>query len=246
MRINRPRSVCIRLCLVIFVCVLLGSAMNNAVVQTPEAKLKAKLQTRVKDFDNQGKALIPTLLKIASDYGLPMGIEKVVKQSVGEPITVRLASGTVATLLDIAVSQLSDYSWATDHGAVEVYGVEEFSNPSNLLNNMVPSFSVNNETLDDANMKLRNIFFVATQNPSGAYAGSYIGTPQLGDQRISLNVENATIRSILNRLAALHAEAVWIARVSPERLTQRPLPTAGLWRFLPKGIQDTQGILDLK
>lgn len=110
---------------------------------------------------------------------------------------------------------------------------------------MVASFTVNEETVDHANMRLRDMF-LATQNPSGAYAGSYIGTPQLEDKRISLSMQNATIRSILNRLASVHGDVIWIARVTSERLSHKPIPSAGLWRFLPRGIQDTQGIIDRK
>jgi hypothetical protein len=219
---------------------------TSANYQTPEARLRALLQVEVMEFDNQHKPLVPTLLRIAGDYHLPMGIEKVVREAVEESITVKLEQGTVATLLDLAIGQLPGYSWATGEGTVEIYGLAEFNEPTNLLNQTVPLFSVHKESLDDANMRLQRMFFVGTQNPSGAYAGSYIGTPQLEGKLIGLSVRNCTIRSILNRLAAQHGEVVWITRVTPERLSLKPTPSAGLWRFLPRQIQDTQGLLDIK
>jgi hypothetical protein len=231
-------------CLLAFVWLLLYSTDLNATNQSAEVSLNAKLQTVVKDFDNQNKSLIPTLLKLAADYHLPIGIERVVRQAVDEPITVRLDEGTLVTVLDLTLNQLPGYAWAAQDGVVVIYGLEELKDPSNFLNQTVASFDVKNETLDHANMRLRNMFF-ATQNPTGSYAGSYIGTPQLEDRPISLSVRNATLRSTLNRLAAAHGEVAWIVRVTPERLSHKPTPSAGLWQFLPRGIQDTRGIIDL-
>lgn len=233
-------------CLPVFMFLLFASGMSNAVEQNPESKIRAKLKAPVRSFDNQNKPLIPTLLKIAADYHLPMGIEKVVKEAVEKPITVKLHQGTVAQLLDLAVAQLPGYSWASREGAIHIYGAEEMNQPSNLLNQILPYFTVKNETLDDANMKLRQMFFAAVENLGGAYVGSYIGTPGLGEKRISLTMRNSTVRSILNRLAALHGEAVWISIVNPERLSQKPLPRAGLWRFLPRMFQDPTGLLDIR
>ena len=128
------------LCLLAFVCLLLYSTGLNATNQSAEVSLNAKLQTVVKDFDNQNKSLIPTLLKLAADYHLPIGIERVVRQAVDEPITVRLGEGTLVTVLDLTLNQLPGYAWTAQDGVVVIYGLEVLKDPSNFLNQIVASF----------------------------------------------------------------------------------------------------------
>lgn len=132
MKMNRLSRICRWSGPLVLVSTLLVSGIAKASYQTPETKLRAKLEAQVKEFDNQGKPFIPTLLKIATDYQLPMGIEKAANEALDEPVKVKLANGTVAELLDAAVGKVSGYSWTSDGGSIEVFGVEEFNDPSNL------------------------------------------------------------------------------------------------------------------
>jgi hypothetical protein len=225
---------------------LAGRALTKTAAQTPQFTVKARLAFQVKDFDNQSKPLIPTLLRLAVDYHLPIGIEKVDKAGLDQPITVKLQQGTVARALELCISQVPGYAWTVQDGVVLVYGIRELKNPSNLLNYVIPDFAVTNETLDNANMNLRKILSLASETPGGTYVGSYIGTPQLRTKRISLTVRNATVRHILNRLTALHGEVVWLAQVPPEELSHTPTPSAGLWRFFLRDGQDLEEKYGLK
>jgi hypothetical protein len=209
--------------------------------QMREAKLEDKLAIEVQEFDNQSRPLITTLLKIAADYHLPMGIERVVKEAVEESTSIKLRRGTVADLLDTCVRSIPGYSWSTRDGVVFVYGAEEVNQSSNLFNLVMRSFEVQNETLDRANVSLRMQLIFAKER-TGAFAGSIPGSSALEGKRITLSLKNATLRNVLNRLAALHGEAVWIARVPPSRLSD--LPQAGLWVMLPRSVEDAKGVLD--
>lgn len=224
---------------------LVGVPSASRAVNSQRRDITVAVRAKATNFDNQNRPAIPTLLKIASDYHLPMGIESVSREALTSPVEVKLKSGAVSHLLDAVVGKLSGCSWAVIDGVVDVYDKRELSNPKNLLNQVVPMFSVNNETVDDANMRLRMMFSIATSEPSGGYAGSYIGTPELEDKRISFEVSDATVRSILNRLAALHGGLVWISRVPPDRLSQKPIPSAGLWQLVPAGREDIRGLLDV-
>lgn len=219
----------------LFVC---GSASSG---EYRRGELGDKLSAQVRDFDNQGQPLIQTLLGIAERYDLPMGIERVVRQGLAEPITVRLRKATVARLLDLCVRKLPGYSWAVRDGAVLIYGANELNQPSNLFNFVISSFEGQNETLNRANAGLQIKLYVEKEKANG-YVGSFPGSNEFDDKGLSLNLHNATVRQILNRLVALHGRVSWIARVPPEGLSR--IPQAGLWTFLPRSVRDPQGSLD--
>lgn len=209
--------------------------------QIGPSKLRNKLAVEVKNFDNHSKPLISTLLRVAAEYHLPMGIERVVKEAVEQPITVRLLRGKVVDLLDMCIRSSPGYSWSVRDGVVHVYGSEEVKRASNLFNLVIPSFEVRNETLDRANIGLR-MQLVFAKEKKGALVGSFPGSSALEDKQLSFKARNATVRYILNRLVALHGGVVWVARVPPERLSENP--RSGLWQLLPRSRQDTTNLFE--
>src|SRR5215471_6136944 len=104
------------------------------------AKVEDRLAMKVENINNRNKPLIATLLGIAADYHLPMGIERVVKEAVEVPIMVTVEHGTVASLLDACIRQVPGYSWSIRDGTVHVYGAEELNRPSDLFNLVIASF----------------------------------------------------------------------------------------------------------
>jgi hypothetical protein len=210
--------------------------------------VRRRLAARVGSFDNHGKWLTATLLEVAAEYHLPMGIEKVTPEALHKSIDVRMRAGTVSGLLDLCVKQLPDYSWSVLAGAVLIYGPDERGQASNLFNFIIPTFSVKDSTMGQADWKLRNDLdlWVARAKsgwkpgvkPKGAFVpggieGSYISDPELEKVRISLSTHGAPIREVLNRMVALQGRAVWVALVYPENLSEAP--NWGLWMFLHRG-----------
>lgn len=195
--------------------------------------LSSRLAQPIRDFDNHGEPLISTLLRLAADYHLPMGIERVTAEGIRKPIEVKLQQGTVRTLIDSCVQKINGYAWKIEEGVVFVYGVDEYLQPSNLFNYVLPSFEIVNRTIGRANSMLREKLILEKYKPSGI-AGSYIISPETENKTLNLNVHNIAIRQILNRLIALHGEVVWIARVPPDQL--REAPSQGLWVMIPVSI----------
>jgi len=203
--------------------------------------IQAKLAGQVKGYDNGGAPLIPTLLSIADAYDLPMGIEKVTKEALARPATIKLEKGSLSRLLDLCVGQAPGYSWALRDGVVHVFGAKELAEPTNLFNLLVPSFEIREQNLNVANSRLRMTVLFAKERPAGI-AGSHLGSSEFDDQRITFAARNVTLREILNSLVRLHAKSAWIARVPPERLSQ--LPQAGLWQILPHSVHDPTALLE--
>jgi hypothetical protein len=203
--------------------------------------IKTKLAQPVRDYDNRGMPLIATLLSIADKYDVAMGIEKVTKEAVERPASVKLQQGSLSQLLDLCVGQVPGYSWTAHDEVVHVFGGKELTQASNLFNLVVPSFEIREQTLNTADQKLGMIVLIEVERPKGI-VGSYLPSSELEDKRVSFAARNTTVREILNALVRLHGKSVWIARVPPQRLSQ--LPQAGLWKILPHSIHDPTGLLE--
>lgn len=203
--------------------------------------IESKLAQQVAEFDNNDAPLIPTLLRVAAEYHLPMGIERLTSEGLGRPVRVRLKKGTLADLLDMCARQLPGYVWAVSEGAIDFFSKNERRQSSNLFNLVIPSFSLSNETLDEASDKLRTTVIMKREKLGGVI-GSYLGSPALEDKRLSVQLRDRTVRDILNRMVALHGEAAWIARVPEGQLSH--MPKAGLWQILPRSVRDPRGLIE--
>jgi hypothetical protein len=235
------RAECVSLLLILMTSP--GLARQNGIAKDGSAQpLVRRLQGAVKDFDNGGQPLIQTLLRVAAKYDLPMGIEQVTGESVRRPIRVALEHGTVRSLLDLCVKQLPGYAWGIDTGVVNVFGQGERADASNLFNLVVPSFRVENQTIDTASERLEMTIVFQVEKPRGI-AGSHLGNAELERRRITLAVRTATVREILNRMVALDGRTVWLARVPPSELSR--IPEGGLWVIIPHRVQDPTGLLDV-
>ncbi len=200
-----------------------------------------KLAQRVARFDNHDAPLIPTLLRVAAVYSLPMGIEKVTPNAEYKPMEVTVVGGTVAELLNLCVRRVPGYTWAVEDEAVDVFGQRERRQPSNLFNLIVPSFEAHNQTIDDLSGRLKQDVIMEVLKPRGIIS-SDLGTPGLQKRRLSVVAQRATVRQLLNRLVALDGESVWLARVPPACVGH--LPQAGLWVIIPHSVLDPSGLLD--
>lgn len=221
---------------------LFSSLAEADAQQLNDPSTEQRLAQRVVEFDNHGEPLIPTLLKIAADYSLPMGVERVVPEAVERPIDIHLRGGTVADLLTLCIRQISGYTWAVKNGAVDVFGAREESDPANLLNFVIPSFEVQHQLAEAASDHLRTVLVLTVLKPRGV-VGSYPGSVEPGGRRISLALRRPTVREALNRIVTLGGDSVWVARVPPDCLSH--LPEAGLWVLLPHSIQNPRDLLDL-
>jgi hypothetical protein len=241
-RSSRPDRATYPVVLSVSALLLLFAGRQPQRAQATPRDVERKLAQHLVKFDNNGAPLIPTLLQLAAVYSLPMGIEKVTPKALNRPIRVRLRGGDVADVLTLAVRQVPDYAWAVEDGAIDIFGKRERSRSSNLLNFVLPSFEVHDQTLNATSNELRTTLVLEVLKPPGV-GGDYLGSPELERKRISFALRKATVRQLLNTMVALDEGAVWVARVRPSCLGR--LPEAGLWLVLPHAVQDPSDLVDL-
>lgn len=209
------------------------------------------LASRIVHFDNHGAPLVPTFLMIGATYSIPVGIERVVPDARSRPITVRLDEGTLKQLLDMAAGSLPGYAWSLEDGVIDLYGPDERSRSTNLLNTVVHEFELNKGTINDANAKLREVIFTASAVAANSNLGGPLGiggdSPGVGSlelMQFTFTMRNATVRDILNRLVRLSlgvpgGGVAWVATVPPPGLDRAP--QNGLWELVPLGAAGSAG-----
>lgn len=216
-------------------------AQNSSDQNLPTSK---KIYASVREFNNKSMPLIPTLFLIAEKFRIPLGIEQVTLDSIETPLEINLRNTTLSKILDECIRKSSGYKWTLDENTIFITGRQVKYLNKNLFSFRISKLSVENVSLHDANSKLRISFIFQNEKPSSLIA-SFPGSPQLIEgKRISINVTDTSIRSILNKLVGDHGGAIWISRVAPESLSMPKEPNRGLWLLIPIGTPFSKQIFE--
>ena len=180
--------------------------------------LKSKLNSHIERFDSGGRPLIDSILELAYEYQVPMGLEYLDREAIRRPLAVKLQNKSVREVLAALVGEVPDYRVNFSSGIVEIYSPRARDTPSILLNTMIDKFEVENA---DAQETSAELFAVLAQklNPRTAVFQS-IAAGSLGSSKVTLRLEKVRIREILNTLVAMNGAAVWVVKVPPERLSK--------------------------
>ena len=209
----------------VFVCTALFAgnhlAFPQQVEQTRSAqRLEARLSQKA-DFIPGNNPPLEQLIEIARHYRIPMGIEwldqpdqptPTAKVNLTAAMTVR--EMLVAILLEAPAQQLR-----IQDGMLHILPVS--NSPDNLLALRIPSFQVARENLPGAEAKLKvEIRRALTHN---AYPNGYGGTlPEytsgpLSTRDISLELQNLTVREILDNIVQVSNRVLWVAHFPRSR-----------------------------
>ena len=183
--------------------------------------LQSKLAQKVKAFDSESSSTVRQLIDFAQRFQIPMGIEWVDKseESVAPPVHAR--NTTAQHILQQIVQAKHGNGFTLTGGVVHVFATSIINDRRNFLNLRVPSFQVKNESLFGAEYLLR-VSIHQVLNPSPGYGGGYgHGVPRSDTfdvRNVSFSINNATVRQILNSIAARQGNALWVVRIKPSQM----------------------------
>jgi len=122
----------------------------------------------------------------------------------------------VSDVLNDLVAIVPTYLWRERGGVLEIGPVRRMTDgPNSPLNQVVPSFDVENGSAAEALTAVRRLFepgyagskgFIASGPPLGA-----AGIEQ-GERLFSVHLKNATVREVLDAVVSAHGELAWFAR----------------------------------
>ena len=229
---------------VLYSLVVLVSFAPLAVAQSLESRLAGKVDI----FDSERASTIEQLADFGQLFQIPMGIEWL--HTTGEkpvrPIHVRDA--TVQDVLREILKQAPSYQLRISEGVVEIFPASLINDRLDFLNLRLPRFRVKNENLFGAEHELR-IRIQQLLHPTPGFGGGYGGVGLHNDfhiRKITFSGNDLTVRQILNNIAALQGNALWVVRLKQSEmmkgepfyaqttsLTGEDVAADFFWQFMP-------------
>lgn len=215
------------------VCLAGASLCSSEQAQASRSSaLGNKLFTRLDRFEGGGKPATELLLGLAYKYRLPMAIEYVDQEASTRPLTVVLRGTTVGQALASIVANMPGYALSVSEGLVDVYSPRAREDPSNELNLVVKNYSVDGVDTVQASADLSCAMGREMHPPRGCFVS--IARGQWGPLKITVNIREARVYQILNRIVAQNGSALWTVLQPPDRMTSRG---QSLWQVCP--LEDT-------
>jgi hypothetical protein len=190
----------------------LWSFIPNALASGRQTPVKHDpLIDPVMNYEESGHDFSATLWNVAQKYHLPIGLdlEAPLKPKL---IFVHVSGGLVADVLNAVVAQEPNYKWVEVDGVVNVMPRQ---NPASMLDLQISNFRVTNATLFDVHAAIvslpevrawldRNRLEENSPMAMDVLIGKGFQWP-----RISVNLHNASMREILNKIVSLSGFSSW-------------------------------------
>ena len=178
--------------------------------------LEARLSSPAGSYPLEAGGFVPALLKVAADFQLPMGIQYV--RNPAEPLALRRSwsGASVLNILQDIAGTREGYTVEVSNGVVHVAPSAWRGDPSDILNARVGTFEVKNNYVRYAAWRLAYAARAIMDPPpeAGSYGGSF-ATSTSGDRRISLTLQNPTVREVLDELCLAADLKIWLVTYAP-------------------------------
>ncbi|MHB8502204.1 MAG: hypothetical protein ACYDHE_14830 [Candidatus Acidiferrales bacterium] len=192
-----------------------GRTSNSNRPQDIQTKLHSHITAYTLSADQFGKALI----KIATKFDLPMGIEWVRSPETTRNIHLSWRNVTVQQVLQEIVEAQPGYKLEVSQGVVHVFAASMRSNPEDFLNEKIDKFEVHDQIVEVVSHRLRDIVRhrrpspqPQSQKPAGV---GYSQGANIGDPVFSLALTKVTVRDVLDQLALSSDRKVWVVTFMP-------------------------------
>jgi len=220
------------LCVALLAMLLLQpSDLAEAVNKTPS--LQARLQAKVDEYAISEETFLQALLRLAAQFEIPLGVEWVRPSKPDGEIDLVFTGETVREILCSVVRSQPGYTFRVEGSIVHVFPEGALVDRGSFLNLSIRKFELENEFGAYASHKLHNIVQTIVSPPDWPPGSGVAGSIASGeeDRRISLTLENATVRDILDAIASATHMNVWVVAY-PEKTTLTP---KGFYRTLSVG-----------
>jgi len=182
---------------------------------------------RVTDLRVEARNIHLLLAKIAYQYNVPISLEVATDEDLldGKHLNLNVNNGTLAEVLDSIVKEKPSYAWDVSEGTIKVFPKREFRDPllQTLLEVTISHFVVPGRTAKFTfrqvltnRTELKNLLASYGVRPSNEAAHSS-DVQSLGAD-FSLDLENASVRSILDHVIKNSQTKYWVISRSDNSL----------------------------
>jgi hypothetical protein len=188
------------------------------------------LETPASDFTSSGMGLTETLLNFAHQQNLRIAVEYVDRDSLDQPIVVKLHNKTVRQSLDRILRTERGYSWRLRNGVIEVRNKHGSRRADKQLDTVIPVFEISDgASAHVASTKLWVNLQMKLDPTMKGYAMS-IGEGAEASRVTPATLHNRTVREILAYIVVNSRANGWIVAGPPECLGLTS--HCGLWSLL--------------
>lgn len=169
------------------------------------------VERRVENFEIRADDFLQALAKAAAWFRTPLGVEMVRTERTARPIYVSLRDVTVREIFQSLVATQPDYAMKIGKGIIDVAPARAELDIHDFLNIRIQRFQMREEYLEVGGRRLWGQIHLIVSPPEvrpTAEAGSMVIGP--GDQRVTLELADGTVRDALNLLATAAGRNVWI------------------------------------
>ena len=205
---------------------MLSSTLAAATAKRPGKALtfQQRLQTHVAVFEGTRSSPIQVLIRTAIKCQLPFALEYVDRDAMRVQPQLKLPAATAQSRIELLVGMMPGFKVSFSDGLVDVYALAARSDPSNLLNVVLPHFKVQGE---DAGIASSEAFeaLLAQERPGTGLVGSFAG---VGGERVTIDAHYVRVYEILNMIVSEQGHSMWVVGAPPDKLSKLD---GNLWHF---------------
>jgi len=185
--------------------------------QAADRGLQDRLAAPSASYSIDAAGSLDALLRVAGDFKLPMGIEWI-KVATGDGRLSRSWQGTTpSAILQDVVKAYPGYELENSNGVVHVYPAAMRGDLGDILNVRIRSFEVQGRLVNSAAAQLaRQVQPIMVPPDPNVPRGSSFSIGSGGDdQRVTLALQDVTVRDVLDKLCLSSNRNVWIVAYPP-------------------------------
>ncbi len=181
----------------------------------------------VPSYSPQASSFIDALIKVASQFELPLAVEWIKSPDALKPISLSRSNMNASEVLDAIVSTHSDYAWRFEEGVVHVFPKTIVNDPRNPLNVRIGTLREGSWTVIDAdNFLLQSVGPVVRSVEPKVVP---VPSPVEDEPKFQLVGQDAPVREVLSKIITASKKEIWITTF-PNNL---PLNARGFWEVTP-------------
>lgn len=190
----------------------------------------------IAQFQVHDQNMINALLKLGQQEKIGIGIDYIDAAAFERKISITVRDSTLASVLD-QITRVVGYRWSLQGRVINVTHTGVMRGRGNVLNTRIRHFEVGPMPLEQAACQLAFAFKFALNSKVQGLAGD---CPFGGlDQKIDgLELNDSTIREILNALVSQHGNGAWVVQ-QPSWTMNKDLGF-GVWKLLTYEKADTK------